>query len=121
MLSASTQPSRNSGPLTRARRENSTRITAMMPAGLIATPAPNVSTSPIPWPMASASPDGEGRCGGRRRAAENTVLQRVERLDGDEGDDRRHDDERGEADSGVRDQDERDHDRRKRQSQDGRT
>ena len=49
--SASTQPSRNIGPFTRARAENSIRITAMIGTGLIATPTAKVSTSLMPWPM----------------------------------------------------------------------
>lgn len=51
---ASTQPSRNSGPFTRARWENSIRITAMIGTGLIATPTANVRTSLIPCPTVHA-------------------------------------------------------------------
>src|SRR5262249_38674195 len=59
-LSATTYPTRKSGPLTRARLENRIRITEMMAAGLIATPTANVKTSLIPDPIASPSPRGEG-------------------------------------------------------------
>ena len=46
----STQPARKAGPLTRARAENSTRITAMMGSGLMATPMAYGSTTPIASP-----------------------------------------------------------------------
>ncbi len=45
---ATTQPTRKAGPFTRARCENSIRITAMIGTGLIATPMANVRISLIP-------------------------------------------------------------------------
>src|SRR5262249_18366220 len=59
-LSATTYPSRKSGPFTRARLENRIRITEMMAAGLIATPTAKVKTSVIPDAVGSPSPRGEG-------------------------------------------------------------
>ena len=50
-----THPRRKTGPFTRARAENSTRITAMTPAGLIATPIANGRTSLIALPMSHSS------------------------------------------------------------------
>jgi hypothetical protein len=50
--SPTTQPSKNNGPFTRARCENSIRITAMMAETVIATPTAGVKTSLIPWPIA---------------------------------------------------------------------
>jgi len=49
--SVSIQPTRNAGPFTFARDENSRRITAAIERRLIATAIPYVSTSAMPWPM----------------------------------------------------------------------
>jgi hypothetical protein len=46
--SATTQPTRKAGPFTRARAENSIRITAMIGIGLIATAMAKVRTSLMP-------------------------------------------------------------------------
>ena len=51
MASATTQPTRNTGPFTRARWENSIKVTAMIGTGLIATPTANVRISLIPSPI----------------------------------------------------------------------
>ena len=56
--SATTQPSRNISPLTRARCENSISVTAMIGTGLIATPTANVKIALIPWPMVITSRSG---------------------------------------------------------------
>ena len=53
-----THPRRKTGPFTRARAENSTRITAMIPAGLIATPIANGRTSLIALPMSQLLSNG---------------------------------------------------------------
>src|SRR6266496_3831300 len=50
------QPSANTGPFTRARVENRTRITAMIGTGLIATPIANGRTSLIALPMVVLAP-----------------------------------------------------------------
>src|SRR5262249_18293767 len=116
--SATSQPSRKSGPFTRARRENRIRITATIAAGLSATPAANVRISLIPRPI--RLPGREGRFGRGRvgwRPFEGGAPQPVEAVDGKERDDRGDDDERGNADPRLRDQDERDHDRRERKPQ----
>jgi hypothetical protein len=49
MASATTQPIRNAGPLTRARCEKSISVTAMIGRGLIATPTADVRISLIPF------------------------------------------------------------------------
>jgi hypothetical protein len=48
----STQPTRKERPFTRARGENSIRITAMIETGLTAIPTANGMTSPMACPMA---------------------------------------------------------------------
>src|SRR3954454_24238688 len=49
--SATTHPIRNAGPFTRARREKSIRMTAMIGTGLRATPTAKVRISLMPCPI----------------------------------------------------------------------
>src|SRR5256884_7438286 len=73
----------NTGPLTRARGENRTRITGMIATGLIATPIANGRASPMALPMVVCSLRFRFRGGGRNRT-HRTGITRPTRFE-DEG------------------------------------
>jgi hypothetical protein len=58
MVKPTIQPSRNAGPLTRARGVPSMSTTAMIGTGLNATPTANDSTCPIACPIAATMARG---------------------------------------------------------------
>src|SRR4030088_603483 len=78
------QPSANSGPLTRARAEKRTRITAMIGTGLIATPIANGRTSLMALPISACPSHDRLIGGGGRNRTHRTGITRPTRFE-DEG------------------------------------